>query len=346
MTFAPLDIIQLLAAYHAALLAMLLYRQHRLAGLTLLCASFATHMAFNLGVGLDILPPGLDITSAFGLIYGPAFFLFVRGLTTQTAHWSLLTTLHGLPALIIAIWQPDPPTPYIFGLPSLVIYIGLAVRDLHRHKKSRAQWRSDDLAISLDWVQRALIAFIALAIMDIVREVIGFTSGFISDDLALSTVITGVTVLLTLMTLAARAHDARQGSLPDIALRPNSETTPVETAMAYGEAYARIRRLIEEEEAWREPRLSIADLANRLKLNPRDVSRAINLQAETSFSRFINRFRVDALNALMANPDNHGRTLMELAYEVGFNSKSAFNRTYREMTGQTPSEAFNNAKSG
>ena len=48
----------------------------------------------------------------------------------------------------------------------------------------------------------------------------------------------------------------------------------------------------------------------------------------------------------MADPDNHRRTVIELAYEAGFNSKSAFNRIYRDETGRTPSQAFQTHKSG
>jgi hypothetical protein len=103
-------------------------------------------------------------------------------------------------------------------LPSLVIYIGLALQQLYRHGRQRAEWRSDDLAISLDWVHAALVAFIALALMDIGREVIGFTSQAIPDDLALAVIIVAVVALLTLMTRAARSHDDKRGALPDIAL--------------------------------------------------------------------------------------------------------------------------------
>ncbi len=348
MTLSLLDVTQLLAAYHAGLLALHLVQRTRLAGLTLLCGVFALHMAFNLGVGLRLIGPAFDITSAFGLLYGPAFYLFVRGLTREGAQWTALTGLHAVPAILIAIWQPEPPIPYLFGLPSLVIYIGLALRALFRHRSLRGEWRSDDLAISLDWVLYALVGFACLAGLDIAREVIGQTSRAIPDDWALTGVIIGVILLLTGMMKAALAHDDRQGALPD-----PSQTEPApgpdmagEDPTRYADAFARVCRLLESEEAWREPRLSVADLGKRLQLGARDISRAVNLQAGTSFSRFINRYRIEALDALMTDPGNHQRTLMEMAYEVGFNSKSAFNRTYREMTGHTPTDAFQAARSG
>ncbi|WP_203292541.1 helix-turn-helix domain-containing protein [Maricaulis parjimensis] len=344
MTLSFLDLTQLLAAYHAALLALHLARRPRLAGLTLFCGVFAVHMATNLGVSTQIIGPELDITSAFGLLYGPAFYLFVRGLTREGSDWSALTGLHALPAIIIAVWQPEPPIPYLFGLPSLLIYIGLALRALYRHRALRGQWRSDDLAISLDWVVYALIGFAGLAGLDILREVIGFTSQAIADDLALTGVIAGVIALLTAMMVAACAHDDAQGALPDLPIAPADPDTPGEDPGRYGEAFQRIQHVLQSEQTWREPRLSVADLAKRLQISPREVSRAVNLHTEESFSRFINRYRIAALDTLMADPANHHRTLMDMAFDVGFNSKSAFNRIYREMTGQTPTDAFQAAR--
>lgn len=345
MVFSLLDITQLLAAYHCAMLAALLVRHPRLSGLTLLCAAFGLHMSFNLGVGLGFIAPAFDITSAFGLLYGPAFYLFVRGLTAEGARWTSLTALHGAPALIIAVWQPEPPIPYLFGFPSLAIYVGLALRELRRHRRARADWRSDDLSISLDWVQWALTGFVVLALLDIGRELVGLAGLGVSDDLALSVIVTGVTVLFTLMTIAARAHDRRHGALPSETLIQGAGATS-EDAQTFAEAYSQIQGYLDREEAWREPRLSVTDLARRLKLNPRVVSRAINLQGKTSFSGLINGYRITALDALLADPANHRRTIMELAYEAGFNSKSSFNRIYRDVTGRTPTEAFSAAKSG
>lgn len=339
MTLNLLDVTQLLAAYHSALLALLLAPRAKLAGLALLCLTFALHMATNLGVSLGMIGPRLDITSAFGLAYGPLFYLFVRGMADETSHWTPFTIVHLLPAAIIAIWQPEPPVPYFFGLPSIVIYVALAIRDLHRHTRSRAAWRSDDLSISLGWVYKALIAFACLAALDIARELLGAAYGVRSADDMLSGVIAGVIILFTVMARAAFNHDSRNGALPSQAFETASSAINVR-ADQYEAEFEKIAGLMETAELWREPRLSLSDLARRVRLSTRDVSRAINTCSGASFAGFVNGYRIAALNALMADPGNHRRTIMELAFEVGFNSKSAFNRAYRDITGKTPTEAF------
>lgn len=342
MTLSQLDIIQLLAGYHSLLLCLALAARKRLRGLMVLVGTFGLHMLTNLGVSEGYLGPELDITSAFGLVYGPAFYFFVLGIVEQDRRFDWRDLVHLLPALIIAAWQPAPPVTYVFGLPSLVIYITLAGRLLLRHGRQSPQFRSDSAAISLSWVLHALIAFVVLAALDILREVARLADLGLSDDLALSLVIISVTTLMTAMFVRARQHDDLKGALPALDIEPVVE----ETGHAdYEPVFQRINTLLVEEENWREPRLSLAEVASKLRISQRDASRAINLHSGQSFSRYVNRFRIAEVDRLMADPDNHRRTVIELAHEAGFNSKSAFNRIYRDETGRTPTQAFQAHKS-
>ena len=337
MTLNLLDTIQLLAGYHCLLLSLALIARARLRGLTFLTGTFGLHMLTNLGVSVGWLGPELDITSAYGLAYGPAFYFFVLGIVVHDRILTWRDAVHAVPALVIAIWQPEPPIPYLFGLPSLVIYITLACRLLLRHGRQSPHVRSDSEAISLKWVFHALIAFAGLATLDMAREVAQLLGLGISDNLALSVVIVAVSALMTGMFVRARAHDSLQGALPR---RDLDETANAETSDEFQQSFERIEALLYGEQAWREPRLSLADIAQRLQISQREASRAINLNADASFSRYINRFRVEEVDRLMSDADNHRRTVIELAYEAGFNSKSAFNRIYREERGRTPTEAF------
>lgn len=89
MTLSQLDIIQLLAGYHSLLLCLALAARKRLRGLMVLVGTFGLHMLTNLGVSEGYLGPELDITSAFGLVYGPAFYFFVLGIVEQDRRFDL-----------------------------------------------------------------------------------------------------------------------------------------------------------------------------------------------------------------------------------------------------------------
>ncbi len=94
---------------------------------------------------------------------------------------------------------------------------------------------------------------------------------------------------------------------------------------------------IEAEGWWREPQLSLADVARRLATNQSYLSRALNDAAGSNFNALINRMRVSAVQAaLRAGPPE--RDLLDLAFEAGFSSKASFNRAFRGHAGMTPSE--------
>ena len=61
-----------------------------------------------------------------------------------------------------------------------------------------------------------------------------------------------------------------------------------------------------------------------------------------NFNEFINNYRVKEFQNRLANNEHASHTLLALALEVGFNSKTAFNRAFKKITGQTPREYVKN----
>jgi len=341
VTFGLLEIVQLIALYHAGLMGVVILLHPRLRGLGLLCIGFALHMGFNLGISTDIIPSQYDITSAFGLLYGPFFYLFVRDLCFEQQQTRWLDGIHTLPALLIAIIRPEYPIQQIIGFPSLGIYIFLAMMALRQHRDQTAEIRSDDDRVSLRWVELALVCFSTLALLDITRELMFQTHNQINDDLFLGSVLIGVLLLLSFMAMRALEHEKRHGAIPETLTeraRTSSDRPNIDPEIQ--NHFLKIDQLIREDELWREARLSLVDVSKRSGLKPRIVSTAINSQSGQSFSGYINSIRVEAVNVLMSDPVNASRTVIELAYEAGFNSKSAFNRIYRDKTGNTPTEVF------
>lgn len=100
--------------------------------------------------------------------------------------------------------------------------------------------------------------------------------------------------------------------------------------------YRRVVQHVEQERAYLDPDLSLQTLASELRLSANHVSQAINEVEQGNFRDFLNRRRVDeACRRLKNQPD---AKLLALALDVGFNSKSSFNRAFRKFTGSTPSE--------
>ena len=75
-----------------------------------------------------------------------------------------------------------------------------------------------------------------------------------------------------------------------------------------------------------------------MKLPPHVLSKVINEGYGRNFFDFINQLRIDELKVRLNDPRFRSYTLLSMAFEVGFNSKTAFNRSFKKLTNQTPSE--------
>jgi AraC-like DNA-binding protein len=107
-----------------------------------------------------------------------------------------------------------------------------------------------------------------------------------------------------------------------------------------GELHQALIRLMSEEALYKKSDLSINDLSTRLGVHPNYLSQVINQKERKNFYDFVNSYRLAEFKRLAAMPRNQQFTLLSLAYDCGFNSKSSFNRYFKEATGQTPSQYF------
>ena len=103
----------------------------------------------------------------------------------------------------------------------------------------------------------------------------------------------------------------------------------------------RLEQAMREEHLYREEDLSLATLAAHAGVTPHQLSEYFNKHLESNFSGYVNRLRIEeARRILSEEPD---RTVLSVAYAVGFNSKSTFNAAFARFSGQSPS-AFRRAQ--
>lgn len=104
------------------------------------------------------------------------------------------------------------------------------------------------------------------------------------------------------------------------------------------EILVKARNALIDKRLFADPTLTLARLAKRLGVTPNELSQAINQQAGQRFTDFVNATRIEEAKALLASPVRAGQTIIDIAYEVGFNSKSTFNAAFAKVTGSTPSD--------
>lgn len=99
----------------------------------------------------------------------------------------------------------------------------------------------------------------------------------------------------------------------------------------------KLLRLMAEQRPWLEPELNLTELAHRLALHPVLLSKVINTGCGQSFSDFVNTYRVQEARRKLADPAFAHYSLVGVALESGFNSKSTFNRVFKKLVGASPS---------
>lgn len=99
-----------------------------------------------------------------------------------------------------------------------------------------------------------------------------------------------------------------------------------------------LKEVMKAKRYYQDAELTLRSLAETLSMQPNDLSRIINQALKKSFNDFINEYRVAEVIEKMHNPAYDKLTLIGIAMDSGFNSKSTFNRTFRDMTGKSPAE--------
>ena len=98
----------------------------------------------------------------------------------------------------------------------------------------------------------------------------------------------------------------------------------------------KVKNHMAEEKPYLNPALSLYDLSKQIQVPSRQLSMLINHHLKKHFFDFVNEYRINAAAHLLKDPDKKKLTVLEILYEVGFNSKSSFNTAFKKNTGFTP----------
>lgn len=99
-----------------------------------------------------------------------------------------------------------------------------------------------------------------------------------------------------------------------------------------------IEKLLVEEKNFLDTSLSLESLAEKMELSKGYLSKIINTELGMNFKEYLNKLRIEEAKSYLINPEFANYTLVAIGLEAGFNSKSAFNATFKKVTSITPSE--------
>ena len=136
-------------------------------------------------------------------------------------------------------------------------------------------------------------------------------------------------LILAISTMVLRVE-------PDLVRAPVSRPVPEDPPTVLAK---RLERLIEEDQVFKVEGLTIGALAERLGEQEYKVRRLINTHLGfRNFGAFLNHYRIREACKLLSDPTQKGLGVAEIAYRFGYSSLGPFNRAFKEIVGQTPTD--------
>jgi AraC-like DNA-binding protein len=100
----------------------------------------------------------------------------------------------------------------------------------------------------------------------------------------------------------------------------------------------KINHYMAEQKPFLNPELTLMDLSQNLNIPKHQITLLLNNHLGKNFFEYVNEFRIEETKKRMIDPQYEHLTLVAIAYECGFNSKSTFNTFFKNATGLTPTE--------
>jgi len=118
----------------------------------------------------------------------------------------------------------------------------------------------------------------------------------------------------------------------------NKEYKGTERQDVYSENKEKLKNYVLSQKPYLNADLTLSELAVEINMTRNELSALINNEIGSNFYLYINEFRVSHVKELIKQDVSKQFTILALAYESGFNSKSTFNAIFKKLTGLTPTE--------
>ncbi len=295
------------------------------------------------------------IGSPYLYLAAPSFYLYVKSLAFSDFKITIKHLLHALPFVFVVVvfatvyhlrsaetermllgsttffrWFR-----WYYGLIVIVYILGYNLSALHilsiYRRKIKQEYSSVE-RINLTWLNFILIAFLVACCTSIVAT---FSFPFepdVRDALVLINYLAFFIFFNFIFFKALIQPDLFTG-VKEI----SRQKKPFLSKSLEKKYLNTLQAFMNEEKPYLEPEISLFDLSKKVSIPHRSLSEIINNSLHQNFYDFINSYRIKESLQLLKSRDGKHKTVLEILYAVGYNSKSSFNVAFKKHTGMTPS---------
>jgi len=315
----------------------------------------------------EAIPSGLGVLGfSLVILYSPIYFLYIKTLAFNES-WHQKMLMHLLPYVLyniilfahiqISDLTVRPQTGFLVGNKSSIILaysgimlaiisLGYLIWGITIFLKYRRHLKTNISNIEpgyYRWIQYLLIAYFILlfTIYGVIEfhDILGISSAHIFKYVTL--LIISWVFVLGFLALQQKSFYRRTEKyiLPE-----NKDSLKTGKYQRSGLSSDQIENLanrlqvsFDENEWYTEENISLGELAKRLNTSPPYLSQVINQKFQMNFYDLINSRRIESVKSKMKNPSFSHLSILGIAQESGFKSKSAFNKAFKKFVGTTPS---------
>lgn len=330
-------------------------------GILFLTFSISIVHFFVIRTGLNSKYPHLNgISLPVLFLFGPLFYLYVKLIINRNYKFNKNTWLHFLPFILcILVMMPEflksadekfkyfnnrmiSPVGAIISFAQIIhlfSYNAVIYKIVEKHKEMIKRSESSIEDKDLHWVPKGIICFVVTFGLMFILWVL-YLMGIdtmeifhVSVPLVVSVIIYGMGYL-----------GLKQSDITIVV----EETIPLPPAKKYekstlkddqaDEYIDKIKDFMADNKPYLDNNLTLLKLAEMLNIHTHHLSQIINENFNQNFFDFINSYRVEEAKRLLCDQHNNLYTVLAIAEESGFNSKTSFNAAFKKFTNMTPSE--------
>ena len=350
MKLELINVIHTLVIWQSLLFALILFtpkynkkRENRF--LALLLLTLGIHFSYNIlltnQLFLDFLP---KYSCSYGFLYGPFLFLYVKFHFRKDPFFNPGYFLHFAPFITIifltTIGYRVCNIAMFLVLPTMLAYCLLCFWEIAHYKRVTLQVSSNVNPSETKWIKTLLYVQIVILILNFLHlqlnEIILFGFNFKLETF----VQFGILLLVNIMIFQGlkNPHYFQKISKTDLAIYEINKTNEKINREVLNPISIELEKYMKNKKPFLNSELNLNVLAKSLSIHPKTLSQTINQIIGSNFSEYINSFRIEEAKLLFQNSNDNNLTIMEIMYQVGFNSRSVFNTAFKNKTGKTPSQ--------
>ncbi|MGG1921823.1 MULTISPECIES: AraC family transcriptional regulator [Chryseobacterium] len=225
----------------------------------------------------------------------------------------------------------------------MVIYFVAVFRVLRKSKTLYLENYAGKNISSYHWLFQLTVVLCMVYAIALLKNILKFSDYvYISEEIKAGLLLLSLFIICWYLFKALnhpelfRNVDSKLKLVSEMVSEEKNSEDPVTSDRAYNEDLLKLKNYMVEKKPFLNSSLTIQEVSDEIGIPVRELSLLINHQLGQHFYDFVNTYRIENAMNMLKDETKSKVTILEILYEVGFNSKSSFNTAFKKHTGTTP----------